>query len=258
MSAPLPTLPPCYRLVCCDTVGSTNDEAKRLARGGAAAGTLVWALEQTAGRGRRGRHWASPRGNLYASLMLRPVCPPENAARLGFAAALAIGDALSSLVPGLAGLACKWPNDVLLSGRKIAGILLESEIAADAKTGAGENLAFLVVGAGVNLAAAPPNAEFPATSLAAEGYCPPEPTAMLEAYAGCFATWERRWREEGFAPLRAAWLARATGLGQPIRVRLDNRTLHGRFADLDPGGTLVLETSDGPALIAAGDVFTTS
>ncbi len=92
-------LPPAYRLVSYDTVGSTNDEAKRLAHEGAVEGTLVWALEQTAGRGRRGRFWSSPRGNLYASLILRPACPPDRAAQLGFVAALAVGDALLELVP---------------------------------------------------------------------------------------------------------------------------------------------------------------
>ncbi len=250
-----PVLPSSYRLVCCDSIASTNDEAKRLARAGAAERTVVWALEQTAGRGRRGRRWVSPRGNLYTSLVLRPDCSPESAARLGFAAALAIGDALASLVPGLAGLACKWPNDVLLDGRKIAGILLESELGRDANTGSGERLAFLVVGVGINLVAAPEDAEYPATSLAAEGCRAPEPAAMLEALIRCFDVWERRWREEGFAPVRNAWLARATPLGQPIEVRLENRTLHGRFADLDRHGALVLETPDGPRLISAGDVF---
>ncbi|HEY3912645.1 MAG TPA: biotin--[acetyl-CoA-carboxylase] ligase [Stellaceae bacterium] len=250
-----PVLPPSYHLVCCDAIGSTNDEAKRLARAGAPERTVVWALEQTAGRGRRGRRWASPRGNLYASLVLRPDCSPESAARLGFAAALAIGDALASLVPGLAGLACKWPNDVLLGGRKIAGILLESEIGPASTVGNGETVAFVVVGIGINLAAAPADAEFPATSLAAEGYPPPEPAAALEPLLRCFDVWERRWREEGFASVRAAWLARAAARGQPIEVRLENRTLRGRFADLDHRGALVLETPDGPRLIAAGDVF---
>jgi BirA family transcriptional regulator, biotin operon repressor / biotin---[acetyl-CoA-carboxylase] ligase len=261
MTGPQPLLPAGCRLVRSETIGSTSDEAKRLARAGAAAGTVVWALEQTAGRGRRGRPWASPRGNLYASLIMRPGCPPDCAARLGFAAALAVGDALSGLVPGLAGLACKWPNDVLLGGRKIAGLLLESEIdrgsdsGSGSNTSSGENLAFLVVGVGINLVSAPADSEFPATSIAAEGHLPPEPASMLEAFLRCFERWERRWREEGFAPVRAAWLARAAALGEPIRVRLESATLHGRFADLDQRGALVLDTPGGLRLISAGDVF---
>ena len=116
-----PKLPPGYRLLRYDSIGSTNDEAKRLARDGAAEGTLVWALEQTAGRGRRGRAWSSPRGNLYLSLILRPDCPVGSAAQLGFVAALAVGDALRAILPRVERLAYKWPNDVLIDGRKIAG-----------------------------------------------------------------------------------------------------------------------------------------
>jgi BirA family biotin operon repressor/biotin-[acetyl-CoA-carboxylase] ligase len=244
-----PRLPASHRLVFCETVGSTSDEAKRLAREGASEGTMIWALEQTAGRGRRGRPWVSPRGNLYASLILRPACPPDRAAQLGFAAALAVGDALRQLAPELGGLACKWPNDVLVNGRKIAGILLESEV------GEHENIAFLVVGVGVNLVSAPVGAEFPAISVAGAGCRPPEPAAALEAFAHHFDRWAQCWRAEGFDPLRTAWRARAVGFGEPIRVRLETVTLQGRFADIDQQGVLLLDTPDGRRHISAGDVF---
>ena len=244
-----PLLPPGYRLVSRETVGSTNDEAKWLARSGAEEGTLVWALEQTSGRGRRGREWVSPRGNLYASLVLRPACPLDRAAQLGFVAALAVSDALAALLPDLRGLACKWPNDVLVSGRKIAGILLESEVGEDG------NLAFLIAGVGINLVSAPAGAEFPATSIVGEGHRPPEPAATLQAFARHFESWARRWREEGFGPVREAWRARATALGQPIQVRLEGATLHGRFVDIDQQGALLLDTPDGHRRISAGDVF---
>jgi BirA family transcriptional regulator, biotin operon repressor / biotin---[acetyl-CoA-carboxylase] ligase len=246
---PEPLLPATYRLVSRGTVGSTNDEARQLARGGAPEGTLVCALEQTAGRGRRGRFWSSPRGNLYASLVLRPTCPPDRAAQLGFVAALAVGEALSELVPGLENLACKWPNDVLAGGRKIAGILLESEM------GEGNDLAFLVVGVGMNLASAPPDAEFRATSVLAEGCPPPSLNAALAAFARHFENWAGRWRAEGFAPVRDAWRARAIGFGEQIRVRLDSATLHGKFVDIDHQGVLLLETASGLRHVSAGDVF---
>ncbi len=249
MTALQPQLPAGYRLISRESVGSTNDEAKLLARAGAGEGTLVWALEQTAGRGRRGRAWASPRGNLYLSLIVRPACPLDRAAQLGFVAALALGDALGATVPGLGRLACKWPNDVLLGSRKIAGILLESE------TGEGGNLAFVVVGIGVNLVSAPSAVEFPAVSIVAAGHRPPEPAVLLAAFARHFESWLRRWREAGFAPLRQAWRARAVGLGEPIRVRLEDATLHGRFADLDQQGALLLDTAAGRRQISAGDVF---
>ena len=189
-----PRLPDSYRLVSRETVGSTNDEATRLARSGAEQGTLVWALEQTAGRGRRGRAWSSPRGNLYASLVLRPPCQLEHAAQLGFVAALAVGDALAALVPGLREPALKWPNDVLVGGRKIAGVLLESEI------GDGGNLAFLIVGVGINLVSAPTDSEFPATSVLGEGHRPPEPAAMLEAFAPHFELMGAMLAGGGFRP----------------------------------------------------------
>ncbi len=244
-----PTLPPGYRLVCNDSVGSTNDEAKRLAREGATEGTFVWALEQTAGRGRRGRTWVSPRGNLYASLILRPDCPAHQAAQLGFVAALAIGDALGAMLPRLGGLAYKWPNDVLVNGRKIAGILLESEMTALDK------LTFLVVGIGVNLQASPRGTEFPATSAAEESLGEIAPAAMLEAFSGHFETWKKRWQTDGFARVRAAWLAAATFRGEPIRVRLETATLHGRFLDIDEQGALLLDAGGEHRRISGGEIF---
>src|SRR5581483_7787209 len=139
---------------------------------------------------------------LYASLLLRPDCPVAAAAQLGFVAAVATAEALDRLA-GVA-VQCKWPNDLVLYGRKLAGILLESE------TGGGDRPDFVVVGIGVNLASAPQGTETPA-----------------------LAPWLDRWAGDGFLPVRAAWLARACGLGGPVRVRLEQATLHGRFADLD-------------------------
>lgn len=249
MSEAAARLPAAYRLVSRASVGSTNDEAKKLARNGAPHGTVVWALEQTAGRGRRGRRWSSPPGNLYASLILRPSTAPDRAAQLGFIAALAVTDALRELVPELGQPACKWPNDVLVGGRKIAGILLESEMDK------GEQLAFLIVGVGINLVSSPPDAEHPATSIAGEGRLPPAPQAALGAFAGHFESWAQRWESEGFAPVRDAWRAHAAFLGEQIRVRLDTATLRGKFIDLDQHGVLLLETENGLRRVSAGDVF---
>lgn len=248
MMIPAPALPPGWRLAQHSVIGSTNDEAKRLARAGAAERTIVWALAQTRGRGRRGRPWHSPPGNLYASLILRPRVPPERAAQLGFVAALAVGGALEALVPALAGLSYKWPNDVLLDGRKICGILLESE------TGAGERLSFLVAGIGINLRAAPPESAFPATSLVAQGFPEIAPAAMLAALTQEFERWMGCWEADGFLPIRAAWRTRAI-LGTSARVRLDRLTLHGRLIDIDDEGALLLEEAGGCRRISAGEVF---
>jgi BirA family transcriptional regulator, biotin operon repressor / biotin---[acetyl-CoA-carboxylase] ligase len=244
-----PLLPPAYRLVSREKVGSTNDEARQLARQGAAAGTVVWALEQTTGRGRRGRSWSSPRGNLFASLILRPFSSAEQAAQLGFVAGLGVGDALAELAPGLGAVLYKWPNDVLVRDRKIAGILLESEM------GPHENLAFVIVGIGVNLGSAPSDTEFPATSIADEGWPPPAPEIALEAVCGHIEIWTRRWQQQGFDPVREAWRARAFALGGQIRARLETATLFGRFVDIDQQGALLLETAGGLQRIPAGDVY---
>ena len=244
-----PTLPQGYRLVFCESIGSTNDKAKRLARNGAPEGTLVWALEQTAGRGRRGRVWVSPPGNLYASLILRPRCPIDQAAQLGFVAALAVGDTLTSTTQKrLDALSYKWPNDVLLRGRKIAGILLESGL------GEGEVPEFVVVGVGINLLSSPRDAEYPATSIAEEGLGT-APSAALEGFARHFQAWAERWREGGFAPIRRSWRAGAMALGEPIRVHLEPATLHGRFIDIDQHGALLLESAGELQRVAAGEVF---
>ena len=243
-----PRLPDGYNLRRYETVGSSNDEAKALARAGAPEGTIVWAGEQTAGRGRRGRVWASPPGNLYLSLILRPQAPAAQAAQLGFVAALALGGALGELSGPRIGLRCKWPNDLLANGRKLAGILLESE------TSASGEVDFVVLGLGANLASAPAGTEYPATSLAAEG-TEASPAAAIEVFVRHFDRWHHRWRREGFASVRKAWLARAAGLGEEIRVRLERVTLTGRFRDLDEDGTLLLDTSDGRRRITAGEVF---
>jgi len=244
-----PRLSPADRLVRYDTIDSTNEEAKCLARAGAEEGTLVWALEQTAGRGRRGHAWASPRGNLYASLILRPECPVGRAAQLGFVAALAVGDMLDATSGGLEGLSYKWPNDVLVHGRKIAGILLESEL------GEGEIPKFVIVGVGINLISSPPDTEFPATSVAEQGLRPVSPARAVEEVTRYCHAWVQRWREEGFAPIRAAWRARAISVGEVIRVRLEAVTLHGRFLDIDQQGALLLENAGELRRIRAGEIF---
>ncbi len=246
-----PRLPPAYRLVALERVGSSNDEAKRLAEAGAEDGTLVWAGEQLEGRGRQGRNWSSPPGNLYLSLILRPDCTAAEAAQIGFVAALGLGGGVGSVAPPMIEVRYKWPNDVLFNRRKGAGILLESRLDPSGE------LDWLILGMGVNVTSFPEDTAFPATSLQFEG-APPEvdATALLEAFARHFLTWINRWLEDGFAPIREAWLLHAYGLGETVEVRLPNETLSGRFRDLDDGGALLLELSDGPVRpIAAGDVF---
>ncbi len=244
-------LPPAYRLVAMDSVESSNDEAKALADAGAEEGTLVWALEQTKGRGRHGRTWASPRGNLYLSLVLRPECALAEAAQLGFVAALAVGDAIGSVAPPMLEVTYKWPNDVLVHGRKVAGLLLESKTAADGA------LEWLILGAGVNIQSHPGDARFPATNLIFESVGPEVNEALvLDAFARHFLTWVNRWTEDGFAPVRRAWLSHAHGLGEVIEISLAKETLRGTFRDVDESGALILELPDASQrVVTAGDVL---
>ncbi|MFQ5958984.1 MAG: biotin--[acetyl-CoA-carboxylase] ligase [Alphaproteobacteria bacterium] len=243
-------LPPAYRLVAVDEVDSTSDEAKRLAAEGAEDGTLVWAKAQRKGRGRRGRDWASPPGNLYLSLVLRPECPPLEAAQLAFVAGLGVAGGLGTLVPPLSEIAFKWPNDVLLNECKVAGILLESS------TTAADRLDWLVLGLGVNVTSAPEEATFPATSLRAEG-CGQVPVVdVLEAFARHFLAWVNRWLDEGFAPVREAWLRSAKGIGEEVTVNLAAESFSGTFAELDETGSLIVELADGSRrTVTTGDVY---
>lgn len=241
-------LPSGYRLQAFESVGSTMDEARALAEAGAPDGTVIWAREQTAGRGRRGKTWTSPRGNLYTTLVLRPDGPPLALAQLGFVAALALADALEPLLAPGRSLRLKWPNDLLIDGAKVSGILLESQASAAAPD-------WLLLGIGVNLAVVPPDLPYAATSVAGEGRAPAvEPT--LQALLTHLAHWRGLLRHEGFTAIRSAWLARAAGLGQSITARLPNQTLSGIFRDLDADGALLLETPDGRRhRITAADLF---
>jgi BirA family biotin operon repressor/biotin-[acetyl-CoA-carboxylase] ligase len=248
-------LAPFYRCVHFAEAGSTNDDAKQLAADGAPEGTLIWADVQTAGRGRRGRVWQSPVGNLYMSLVLRPQAPLSDFGQIGFVAGLAIAEAISYLLRPKGGVACKWPNDVLIGGQKVAGLLLESEGRIDVQA---QDRGWLVLGIGVNVASYPSDVEYPATSLAAAGRSFPVGD-VLSAVCDRFDAWYATWRNQGFEPLRSAWLKRAAGVGGPITVRLEDRVLDGHFAGLDEDGALLLHsagTADtDPLRVTAGDVF---
>ncbi|HYC03095.1 MAG TPA: biotin--[acetyl-CoA-carboxylase] ligase [Azospirillaceae bacterium] len=243
---PFATLPDWYRLTELERCGSTNDVAKELARSGAPEGTLVRTLMQEAGRGRRGRAWTSIPGNLYCSLVLRPHGGPARAAEISFVAALAVAQAVSDLVPGAPKV--KWPNDVLLDGAKIAGILLESE------PGPGGTVEWLVLGVGVNVSGHPEGLDYPATSLREAG-ADIDAGEVLALYGRHFLTWYERWQTYGFAPVRAAWLNAAQGLGGPVTVRLAAESFEGRLVDLDEEGGLIVETGTGRRRVTAGDVF---
>jgi BirA family biotin operon repressor/biotin-[acetyl-CoA-carboxylase] ligase len=242
-------------------VGSTNDWLLARARD-LPDGHWVITDRQTAGRGRRGRVWGDGTGNLMTSVLVRAAGPVQ---QLSFVAALALRDALCAVTPANAGahllpdqemgprvrggdvaarLTLKWPNDVLLDGVKVSGILLER--ADDA----------LVIGFGANLASHPGDTERPATSLAAAGMAVPPPLAVLERLMPAFAAGRALWEARGFAPVRDRWLAHAAGVGDRIAARLGAETLEGRFEGLGDDGALALRLDDGQLRpVHAGEVF---
>jgi BirA family transcriptional regulator, biotin operon repressor / biotin---[acetyl-CoA-carboxylase] ligase len=235
-----------------ETTDSTNAHAMRVAPT-LKGPTWFLAMEQSAGRGRRARPWASPRGNFHGTLVMQPTEVASVVALRSFAASLALREALKGLTGLDAELTLKWPNDVLLNGGKVAGILLES-----AATGAG--VAHLAIGIGVNLIAAPdqsllePGAVSPVTVLGETGQRV-TPEAFLDLLAPAYARWEAVFVTGGFAPLRREWLDHAARLGQIIRARTGTTSREGRFETVDATGALILGTADGPVAISAAEVF---
>ncbi|MTH76247.1 biotin--[acetyl-CoA-carboxylase] ligase [Paracoccus aestuariivivens] len=231
---------------------STNAEAMRLAP---VLSGPVWILahEQVAARGRRGREWVMPAGNFAGTLFLRPKGGPAAAAQISFVAALALYDALTDACGPSARLGIKWPNDLLLNGGKVAGILLES-------IGHGGEIHALAVGIGVNLAAAPSASEVesravtPVSVQGETGFAVP-PEEFLDLLAPAFARWLEQLETYGFEPIRNAWLARAARLGETIVARTGVTEAQGVFEGIDSSGALILKTPSGRQVLPAADVF---
>ena len=226
-----------------DIVESTSDDAKALAAASAPDGSVVWAREQKAGRGRYTRQWQSPPGNLYMSVVLRPDIAPNRTAEFGFLAALAVAETAEAFLPAGPPARLKWPNDVLLDGRKIAGILLEGQFS-------GMQLAWIVAGIGFNVTSAPE----PGTSLAALGAQDPDVRDVLVTLLGRLGCWRQVWLDTGFAAIRDAWMARAARLGEEVTVRIGNEPQSGAFRGIDHDGALLMETPQGTRRITAGEV----
>lgn len=234
-----------------DEIDSTNAEARRRAEAGEGGPLWITAARQTAGRGRRGRAWDTSTGNLAATLLLTTDKSAAEAAQLSFIAAFAICDLARAYAPESL-IRFKWPNDVMLAGNKLSGILIESGRAFDRL--------WLAIGIGVNLAHAPVNVERPATSIAAhlkaDVAAPPSPSQALDLLSDAFFDHAGRWAREGFAPFRDAWVGGAIGMGEACLVRLEHETLEGVAEGLAEDGALLLRLPNGSLRrITAGDVF---
>jgi len=234
-----------------DTIDSTNAEAHRRADGTRVCEPLwIVAAAQTQGRGRYGRMWESARGNLFATLLLPGPLPLQRAGQLSLVAGVAAADTIGRMVPK-GRIAIKWPNDVLIGGRKVAGILLET-----CKTSDG-NVDALALGIGINVVSHPDGTDTPATDLSehAAGELT-NAEVILDDLDGTFFRWLRLWSADGFQPIREAWLRYAWGKGEALLVRLPSETFEGVFDGLSPDGELVLRMKSGKVRrIAAADVY---
>lgn len=252
-----------YRLAGFESIGSTNSEALAAAAAGDPGGIWFAALQQTAGRGRRGRAWDSPKGNLAASLLIVPDTSPELIATLGFVAGVALSAALDVVLPngtvrigidgadgadGRSRVALKWPNDVLADGAKLAGILLEASKTPDGRSA-------IVVGCGVNVVSAPEGVPYPATSIRGMGI---ERTAadvfeaLSDAWVDAFSLWDDG---RGVAQVLEKWRGSAAGIGAPVAVSQDGTVRRGIFETIDSSGRLIIRDDDGSRhAITAGDV----
>jgi len=254
-----------YRLRGFDTIGSTNTEALEAAAAGDAGGIWFAARQQSAGRGRRGRQWASPHGNLAATLLMVPDTDPTLSATLGFVAGVSLNLALSSILPngvvklGIDGadgmsegrsarIALKWPNDVLADGAKLAGILLEAHKLNDGRHA-------IAIGFGVNAVAAPQGLPYPATSLLELGITRSAEDvfeALSDAWVDTFALWQDG---QGIADVLALWRSAAAGIGAPVAVNQNGATVRGIFETIDDAGRLIVRADDDSRIaITAGDV----
>lgn len=232
------------------SVGSTNDLALEAFRDGRIDPLWITADEQSGGKGRRGRNWVSPPGNFYGSLLLVDPAPSEALPQLAFVVSLALHKALSRALPPMvqSKLTVKWPNDLLYDRKKIAGILMEANHMAG-RTG-------IVIGCGINCTSSPADAPYPVTSFSAEGQVI-SAEAVFDLFSAEMTNGLSEWQQgKNFTSVREAWLQRASGVGEEITVRLNDRELNGRFSGLDATGRLLLShPENGTSVISAGDVF---
>jgi BirA family transcriptional regulator, biotin operon repressor / biotin---[acetyl-CoA-carboxylase] ligase len=239
-----------YHLLSFDSLDSTNEEAKRLARAGGGHGAVIWAKKQSEGKGRLGRNWFSSEGNLFVSVLLQPQKPLSELSQLSFVAAIATLEAVAPLLEDKSALKTKWPNDIILSERKLGGILLES-FRSD-----GSDEPWVVVGLGINVDSYPPRTEFPATCLKDAGVELVSAKIILSRFIHHFIERYDQWNSSGFAHIRKDWLAKAWNLKQQIIARLPDGEMEGIFEGIDASGNLVLILSDGKKqIIHAGDVY---
>ena len=238
-----------FRLECHEVLESTSTLLKQRAEAGAEEGLAIQALQQSAGRGRQGRGWDSPAGNLYLSVLLRPAVALRDAPQWSFVAAVALAETLKPLLPKAARPTLKWPNDLLLDSAKAAGILVETGVATN------NALDWICIGMGVNIATKPTLPDRATACLAEFLPAPPAPEVLAAQLLQNLAHWHDLRLAQGFAPIRDAWLRHAPAMGAPVSVKRDGALIEGRFAGLSPEGGLLLAKANEVQLILAGEVI---
>lgn len=235
---------PFWRVQVLGTTPSTQDIVRGLAETGEGEGLAVQSLQQTKGRGRHGNEWSSPMGNLYMSVLLRPSCKADQAAQMAFVAANALSAAIDTVMEPAHTKTLKWPNDVLVDGRKISGILLETALDKHGRAD------YLIIGTGVNIFA-------PAEGAAGLDGIKKEPVFVnkfRDTYLDFLHKAYLDWQDKGFAPVRDAWLKQAHGLDSPMRIRLPEVTYEGVFRGIDDSGALIADIDGTRRAFTAGDV----
>ncbi len=235
------------RIIRLDTTGSTNSEARKLTTEADLGPVWISAKSQQAGKGRTGRSWVSPIGNLYASYLFPSDIAAGQKSLYSFVATLAVFDTLIEFHPD-GDFGIKWPNDVLLGKAKISGMLLE--------TGQVHRQGWVIAGIGINVKSHPADLPYPATSLGAHLMTGPDPSDVLDVLIDRFEQRKTEFETQGFAPIREAWKARAMNLPGPVKVRLPSETFEGQAVDLGQNGALQVRLSTGTMRdVHAGDVF---
>lgn len=236
--------PSFWRVQVLGTTPSTQDVVSGLADTGEAEGLAVQALQQTKGRGRHGNIWTAPMGNLYISKLLRPTCRADKAGQLAFVVAVALSDAMDEVIGDGHAKTLKWPNDILIDGKKVSGILLESKLDKHGR------IDYLVVGTGVNIFA-PPEGAIGLDSIKKERLAV---NTFRDLFLDKLHARYTSWQDEGFGQIREDWLKQAHGLGQEMRIRLPEITYHGVFNGIDDNGTLIATVDGEKRTFTAGEV----
>lgn len=233
-----------WRVQVLGTTPSTQDMVRNLADTNEPEGLVIQSLQQTKGRGRHGNEWSSPMGNLYMSVLLRPSCRADKAAQMSFVTALALSEAMDEAIEDGHTKTLKWPNDILIDGKKVSGILLETKLDKHGR------IDYLIIGMGVNIFAPPE---------AAEGLdrIKKERLAVNTFRDACLEKLQKRyisWQEEGFAPIRAEWLKQAHGIDKAMKIRLPEISYEGVFKGIDESGALLAEIDGQQRIFTAGEV----